>query len=335
MSNPGGSVNHFAAHAEPYALGTFRTGYREFAGLVLNGRVLPVDDAAGLNRPSVRELIEHWGAVAPELAMRAADRHAEGFDLAALEVRAPVEPRQIFQAGANYPGLKVADHTGSPQATERLPDDTCEPYVFTGAVSAVCGPYDDVILPTGTNKNDFEVELAAVIGRPTRRVAPEDALTHVMGYTIVNDITTRDRVWRRDVPGLGPNWFADWFRAKNSPTFLPTGPFLVPAEFVGDPMDLRLVVRRGGTVVLDDSTRNMIFDVARLVSYCSQIATLLPGDLVLTGSPNGHGARNDLPDGSFLQPGDVIEAEITGLGVQRNGCVAEQSRVAPPLRPTA
>ena len=95
-------MNHFAAHAGPYALGTFRTGYREFAGLVVDGRVLPVDDAAGLNRPSVRELIEHWGAVAPELAMRAADRHAEGFDLATLEVRAPVEPRQIFQAGANY-----------------------------------------------------------------------------------------------------------------------------------------------------------------------------------------------------------------------------------------
>jgi 2-keto-4-pentenoate hydratase/2-oxohepta-3-ene-1,7-dioic acid hydratase in catechol pathway len=333
-------VNHFAAHAGPYALGTFRTGYREFAGLVVDGRVLPVDDAAGLTRPSVRELIEHWGAVAPELAMRAADRQVEGFDLATLEVCAPVEPRQIFQAGANYRSgvvdIAVADHTSNAQTTERLPTDSREPYVFTGAVSAVCGPYDDVILPADASKNDFEVELAAVIGRPTRRVVPEDALAHVMGYTIVDDITTRDRVWRRDVPGLGPDWFADWFRAKNSPTFLPTGPFLVPAEFVGDPMDLRLVLRRGGTVVLDDSTRNMIFDVARLVSYCSQISTLLPGDLVLTGSPNGNGDGNGLPDGRFLQPGDVIEAEITGLGVQRNGCVAEQSRrLAPPLRPTA
>ena len=168
---------------------------------------------------------------------------------------APVEPRQIFQSGANYRthvmDLAAADRKpGDTRSAEevraeigRLQDERSrsgEPYVFTGAVSAMCGPYDDVVLPTDTSKNDFEVELAAVIGRPTRRVAPEDALTHVVGYTIVNDITTRDRVWRRDVPGLGPDWFADWFRAKNAPTFLPTGPFLVPAEFVGDPMDLRL-----------------------------------------------------------------------------------------------
>ena len=109
------------------------------------------------------------------------------------------------------------------------------------------------VLPAGTSKNDFELELAAVIGRPARRVAPRRRAVTRRGYTIVNDITTRDRVWRRDMPGL-PGLGTDWFRAKNSPTFLPTGPFLVPAEFVGDPMDLRLILRLNGAVMQDEST---------------------------------------------------------------------------------
>ena len=181
--------------------------------------------------------------------------------------------------------------------------------MFTGAVSAMCGPYDDVMLPTGTSKNDFELELAAVIGSPARRVSREDALDHVAGYTIVNDITTRERVWRRDLPELG----TDWFRAKNAPTFLPTGPFLVPAEFVGDPMDLQITLRLNGQVMQDESTKDMIFDVAQLVSYCSQIATLLPGDLVLTGSPAGNGMHWDAAaprgrhGGRDHRPGDAAQ----------------------------
>jgi 2-keto-4-pentenoate hydratase/2-oxohepta-3-ene-1,7-dioic acid hydratase in catechol pathway len=245
-------------------------------------------------------------------------------------VLAPVEPRQIFQSGANYRthvmDLAAADRKpGETRSTEeiraevgRQQDERAasgQPYVFTGLVSAMCGPYEDVVLPADTLKNDFELELAAVIGLPARRVSVEDALDHVAGYTIVNDVTTREWVWRRDLPELG----TDWFRSKNSPTFLPTGPFLVPAEFVGDPMDLRITLRLNGDVMQDESTKDMIFDVARLVSYCSEIATLLPGDLVLTGSPAGNGMHW----GRLLRPGDVMESEITGLGTQRNGCVAE------------
>ena len=152
----------------------------------------------------------------------------------------PVQPRQIFQSGANYRthvmDLAVADRQPGETRSDdeiraeigRLQDERSasgEPYVFTGVVSAMCGAYDDVVLPEGTSKNDFELELAAVIGRPARRVPVSDALSYVVGYTIVNDITTREWVWRRDLPELG----TDWFKAKNSPTFLPTGPFIVPA----------------------------------------------------------------------------------------------------------
>lgn len=321
-----------AAHAGRYALGTFQAGGRQFAGLVLGDRVHPIEELAGLPHPSVRELLEHWDSARPDLD-DLAERLSEagtGLELELLEVLAPVEPRQILQSGANYRthvmDLAAADRKpGETRSTEeiraeigRQQDERAasgQPYVFTGLVSAMCGPYDDVILPAGTKKNDFELELAAVIGRPARRVSVGDALDHVAGYTIVNDVTTREWVWRRDLPELG----TDWFRAKNSPTFLPTGPFLVPAEFVGDPMDLRVTLRLNGDVMQDETTKDMIFDVAQLVSYCSQIATLLPGDLILTGSPAGNGMHW----GRLLRPGDVMESEITGLGTQRNGCVAE------------
>jgi 2-keto-4-pentenoate hydratase/2-oxohepta-3-ene-1,7-dioic acid hydratase in catechol pathway len=300
--------------------------------LVVGTRVHPIDDAAGLHRPSVRELLEHWSAVRPELEACASEDRDDAFDLASLQVRSPLDPRQIFQSGANYRthvmDLAAADRRPGDARSDaevraeigRLQDERArsgEPYVFTGAASAMCGAYDDVVLPAATTKNDFELELAAVIGRPSRRVSRADALSHVAGYTIVNDITTREWVWRRDLPELG----TDWFKAKNSPTFLPTGPFVVPAEFVGDPMDLQITLRLNGRVMQNESTKDMIFDVAQLVSYCSQIATLLPGDLVLTGSPAGNGMHW----GRLLRPGDVMESEITGLGLQRNGCVAEET----------
>ena len=155
---------HSASPAGPFALGTFRAGGREFAGLVVGDRVHPIDDAAGLHLPSVRQLLEHWDAVRPELAARAEGRPDNGFALDAVDVLAPVEPRQIFQSGANYRthviDLAAADRKpGDTRSAEevraeigRLQDERSrsgEPYVFIGAVSAMCGPYDDVVLPTG------------------------------------------------------------------------------------------------------------------------------------------------------------------------------------------
>jgi 2-keto-4-pentenoate hydratase/2-oxohepta-3-ene-1,7-dioic acid hydratase in catechol pathway len=180
----------------------------------------------------------------------------------------------------------------------------------------MCGAYDDVVLPVDGIQPDWELELAAVIGRRARRVTPEDALDVVAGWTIVNDLTLRERIFRRDAPALG----ADWLAAKNSPTFLPTGPVLVPRASVPDPGDLRLQLRLDGEVMQDESTKDMIFDVARIVAHCSSVATLLPGDLVLTGSPAGNG----LPRGRLLRAGDVMDATITGLGAQSNRCVDEQ-----------
>ncbi|MFD0203643.1 MULTISPECIES: fumarylacetoacetate hydrolase family protein [Saccharothrix] len=150
-------------------------------------------------------------------------------------------------------------------------------------------------------------------------------MRHVAGYTIANDLTARDLVFRPDMREIG----TDWLRSKNAPGFTPLGPYLVPAEFVGDPSDLRLTLKLNGETMQDESTEDMIFDVARMVSYASQTTTLLPGDLVLTGSPAGNGMHH----GRLLRDGDVMESTITGLGVQRTRCVAEErARTAPTPR---
>jgi 2-keto-4-pentenoate hydratase/2-oxohepta-3-ene-1,7-dioic acid hydratase in catechol pathway len=177
------------------------------------------------------------------------------------------------------------------------------------------GAHDDVILPSDCAQPDWELELAAVIGRPARRVDRAHALEHVAGYTICNDVTARDALIRPDTRSLG----LDWLAGKNSPTFLPTGPLFVPAAHVPDPAALQIVLKVNGQTMQDESTADMVFDVAALIQFISNVAELRPGDLVLTGSPAGNGASH----GVFLKPGDVMEGSISGLGTQRNRCVAE------------
>ncbi|NUO99189.1 MAG: fumarylacetoacetate hydrolase family protein, partial [Nonomuraea sp.] len=188
------------------------------------------------------------------------------------------------------------------------------PYLFVGLPSAVAGPYDDLVLPGYSGKHDWELELAAVIGRPAFRVTRDQALGHVACYTICNDVTTRDLVFRQDMKEIG----TDWFRAKNAPGFLPLGPWLVPSEFVEGP--LRITLSVNGETFQDESTKDLLFDVAALVSAASEIVRLEPGDLVLTGSPAGNG----MAVGRFLRDGDVMEGTITGLGTQRIRCRDER-----------
>jgi 2-keto-4-pentenoate hydratase/2-oxohepta-3-ene-1,7-dioic acid hydratase in catechol pathway len=148
-------------------------------------------------------------------------------------------------------------------------------------------------------------------------VARDAALDHVAGYVIANDVTARDALRRPDARDLG----LDWLAGKNAPTFLPLGPLFVPAPFVADPMNLRITLTVNGQVMQNESTADMVFDVAALVEFISEVSELCPGDVVLTGSPAGNGASH----GVFLKPGDVMVGEISGLGRQRSVCVAEVS----------
>jgi 2-keto-4-pentenoate hydratase/2-oxohepta-3-ene-1,7-dioic acid hydratase in catechol pathway len=284
------------------------------------------------NAVTVRGLLEDWDRVLPELHALADAPDVEPLLLADVRILAPLEPCQVIQSGANYRTHVIDLHVAHAKTADDRPVDEARaeaeaqmdqraaegtPYLFVGLPSAISGPYDDVVLPDGGDQHDWELELAAVIGRPAYRVKRHEALDHVAGYTIANDLTTRDLVFRPDMPAIG----TDWFRSKNAPGFTPLGPWVVPSAFVGDPMDLQITLRLNGQVMQNESTADMIFDVATLVSAASQTVRLLPGDLVLTGSPAGNGMAH----GRLLRDGDVMEGTITGLGVQRTHVAAEEA----------
>ncbi|MFJ8083019.1 fumarylacetoacetate hydrolase family protein [Streptomyces sp. NPDC096205] len=323
-----------ALFAGPFALATLSApDGPAFPALVTpDAQVLDLRTALGASRATTRTLLDEWETVLPRLRALADDRGGDLRPLADFRVHAPVEPRQVFQSGANYrqhvidlhvahraPGDDRPEGERRAEAAEIMDRRAAEdlPYVFLGLPSAITGPYDDVVLPAWAEQPDWELELAAVIGRPAHRLSVEDALEYVAGYTIANDLTDRATVFRRDMPQIG----TDWLRSKNAPGFTPLGPWIVPAESVVNPDDLRVTLKLNGETMQDESTKDMIFKVARMVSYASQTAQLLPGDLVLTGSPAGNGMHW----GRLLRDGDVMEGSITGLGVQRTRCVAEDA----------
>lgn len=310
----------------PFALGTFADGGEPFPGLVVDDRVLDLrphlDPGA-----SVRTLLEDWDASLATLSALVGTR-GETRPLTELAVLSPVMPRQILCAGANYrrhvrqivvSALRVE---GDQRSEEELRAEAerqlerriaTEPYMFAGLPSALCGAHDDVVLWGPGHCHDWELELAAVIGRPARDVQPSEAMGYVAGYTIVNDISARDVQQRPTFP------MTDFLMSKNRPTYFPAGPYIVPRQFVDNPRALRITLSVNGETMQDDSVDDIIYGVEQLVAYASRIVGLQPGDLVLTGSPAGnaghHGDR-------WLTAGDVIEGRITGLGVQRNRCVA-------------
>ena len=302
----------------------------------------PVEGRALRGAGSLLSVLDSWETTYPALAAmhahlardRAAKTTAEQvlMPLSRVQLRAPIEaPRQIFCSGANYkkhvidliidqdsPENKGMDREQRRVYATQLMDKRAKsgkPFVFNKCVSAITGPFDAIVLPREAKQPDWELELGVVIGRPARRVTRADALSYVAGYVVVNDITERTLVFRPDIPQMG----MDWLSSKSSPTFLPMGPYLTPAAFVGDPQNLQLTLKLNGEIKQDESSADMIFDVARLIEFISASVQLLPGDLICTGSPSGNGTHYN----RFLRPGDVLEGSISGLGTQRNVCVAE------------
>ena len=328
------------AAQQGFALGTFSVaGGPQFPGVVIGDAVFALAEIdrrlrdqgrALLGVASTLSLFDNWDHYFP-LLLEATRDLGGGAPLGSLKVHAPVTPRQIFCAGANYhkhvvdlvvDGTMARDPSADREAVRARAEtmmkqraETGMPFVFMGAPSAVIGPFDDFEVPYDVTEPDWELELAAVIGRPARRVSAAQALEHVAGYTIANDITSRELVNRPDVPQMG----MDWLSAKCSPGFLPLGPVITPAAFVGDPQALQITLKLNGQTMQDESTADMIFGVARIIEFVSSHVRLLPGDVVLTGSPSGNGTHY----GRYIQDGDVLEGSIAGLGTQRNRCVAE------------
>jgi 5-carboxymethyl-2-hydroxymuconate isomerase len=235
-------------------------------------------------------------------AVAAGGRDAERLGpLVDARLAAPWQPREIVAIGLNY-----SDHieeTGMATPTA--------PLVFAKLPSSICGPADEIVYdPAQTTAVDWEVELGVVIGRSARDVAVQDALDHVLGYTIGNDVSARDIQMAE----------GQWVRAKSFDTFCPLGPALVTADEVVDPQALALRTRVNGELMQDSSTALMIFGVAEIVSFCSRSFTLERGDLILTGTPWGCGGFMNPP--RALSGGDVVETEIEGLGLLRNPVVA-------------
>ncbi|MDW6022993.1 fumarylacetoacetate hydrolase family protein [Mesorhizobium sp. BAC0120] len=198
-------------------------------------------------------------------------------------------------------GLNYSDHAAETNAT--VPS---EPIIFMKATSAIVGPDDDIVIPRGSLKTDWEVELGVVIGSKAKYVTEAEALNYVAGYCVVNDVS--ERAFQAERQG-------QWTKGKSCDTFGPIGPWLVTKNEVPDPQNLPMWLTLNGETMQNGSTKTMVYGVAFLVSYLSQFMSLLPGDIISTGTPPGVGLGMKPP--RFLKPGEIIELGIEGLGKQR------------------
>ncbi len=210
-------------------------------------------------------------------------------------------PSKIVCVGLNY-----AQH-----AAESGIDVPKEPVLFFKATSAIAGPNDDVIIPKGSQKTDWEVELAFVIGKKASYVDEENAMGHIAGYVLHNDYSEREYQLERE---------GQWVKGKSCDTFAPLGPYLVTKDEIKNPHDLNLWLKLNGEMMQNSSTSDFVFNIPELVSYISQFMTLLPGDIVSTGTPFGVGLGLNPP--KYLNPGDVVELGIDGLGTSKQHVIA-------------
>ena len=212
-----------------------------------------------------------------------------------------MRPSKIVCVGLNY-----AQH-----AAESGMDVPEEPVLFFKATSAIVGPNDPIIIPKGSEKTDWEVELAIVIGKKASHVSEKDALNHVAGYVLHNDVS--ERAFQLERSG-------QWVKGKSCDTFAPIGPFIATPDEIGDPNNLNLWLTLNGEEVQNSSTSDFIFNIQHVVSYISQYMTLLPGDIISTGTPFGVGLGLKPP--RYLKDQDVVELGIEGLGTSRQTCIA-------------
>ncbi len=303
-----------------HALATYRGAEGNALALVVKER--SYDLAASLRlRPSepIRRLLarglpdafDEWPAISTDLAQLAEQVGSAKLELPVIEAGVcrvqPFSPRKIYAAASNY--IEHANEMGTQLAAKA----ESAPYVFMKASTSVIGPDQPVVIPKHSNQVDWEVELAAVIGKGGRDIPVGRALEHVAAYTIMNDVSSRDLTRRSDYP-----FKFDWFRGKSFDTFGPLGPWLVPSSCIPNPQALDLALEVNGESMQKDNTSNMIWTVAEQIAYLSSILTLEPGDVIATGTPDGVG----MGMGRYLKPGDVMIASVEKIGSLRNPVVS-------------
>jgi 2-keto-4-pentenoate hydratase/2-oxohepta-3-ene-1,7-dioic acid hydratase in catechol pathway len=253
--------------------------------------------------PTVREILEGGPALLQAAADAAKRPGAFQYPVAETQFLAPVhDPRKIVCIGLNY-----KDHAAESGAP--IPRD---PVLFSKYATALIGHGQAIVLPPVSQEVDYEAELVIVIGRRGRNIPAASAMEYVAGYTVGHDVSARDWQLKKD----GKQWMA----GKTFDTFAPAGPYLVTADEVPDPQNLRIQLRLNGQTMQDSRTNQLIFSVAQIVAYLSLVFTVEPGDLIFTGTPPGVGMARKPP--VFLKAGDVCEVEIEGLGVLRNPVTA-------------
>lgn len=273
---------------------------KEKAGVVLqDGTAIDVsavysDITSDTLRAGAVEAIRQWLPAHSDSAPRIPEGTRLGSPVA--------DPGKIICIGLNY-----ADH-----ARESGASVPSEPVIFFKSTTALCGPNDNVIIPLGSEKTDWEVELAVIIGRRTKRVSEADAPKCIAGYAVMNDLSERHYQLERQ---------GQWVKGKSCDTFAPLGPWLVTPDEISQPDALRLWLKVNGNMRQDGSTSTMVYKVPFLISYVSQFMTLMPGDIISTGTPPGVGLGMKPP--MYLKAGDVMELGIDGLGVQRQTCIPE------------
>lgn len=314
-----------------FGIGTFQHEARSFPGLVKpDGGVIDLSNAYY----DTHAIFDDWSRNFDALVDLAAKQDGE-LDFAALRPLPPLAHPNLLCAGANYkqhvaemmtyndynqhnrlPGESDADFFKRNYAYMEVRQRTGTPFVWTSLHSALIGANDEVPLPPVGSQHDWELELAVVVGRTERFATRAEAADLIAGYMVVNDIGSVDLARREDV-----HFEFDWI-SKHQPGFKPAGPFIVPAAFIKINDDIRVNLKVNGTIKQDWPVTDMIFGPADLLSYLSERVRLMPGDMVLTGSPPGNGRSH----GHFLSDGDVIDSEITYLGRQRNRCASEDTR---------
>lgn len=219
-----------------------------------------------------------------------------------IRLGAPIfRPSKIICVGLNY-----AKH-----AAESGMDVPKEPVLFFKSSSAIVGPFDPIVIPKGSEKTDWEVELAVIIGKKASYVSKENALSHVAGYVLHNDVS--ERAFQLERSG-------QWVKGKSCDSFAPLGPFIATADEINDPNNLNLWLKVNNETMQNSNTSDFIFNVEEVISYISQFMTLLPGDIISTGTPSGVGLGLDPP--TFLKAGDVVELGIEKLGTSMQKCKA-------------
>jgi len=255
----------------------------------------------------VSDHVPDWGGESLAAAVLNRIRRLDPFALPRVSGRTRLGPPIARPPKFIAIGLNYADHAH--EAGLPIP---AEPVVFSKWTSCLSGPNDPILLPHRSRKTDWEIELGVVIGRQARRVDESQALSHVAGYCIVNDVSEREWQMERGMT---------WDKGKGFDTFGPVGPWLVTPDEVRDPQSLDLWLDLNAEPMQRGNTRTMIFSVARLISYCSELMTLEPGDLITTGTPPGVGMARR-PEPRYLRAGDVLRLGITGLGEARQVVMA-------------